>query len=194
MTTLPSLLCDGCGQAASPEHVARRLQRLELATRYRPIHIGTLLLGAASPPAERDYLYAGGFGGEGGALLEALGMAVSGRPAEEVVTEFQKGGFFLTYVLECPVETDAQGGGTVAARISARIPAVAARIRRSLKPKRVVFFSQELETVLVQLSEKVLGCTVVLDGAKPFSLGGKDSRDSQSRLREALLAGGASAR
>ncbi len=44
-----ALRCDGCGQLASPEHIARRLQRLEWTTRFRPVHIGTLLLGATAP-------------------------------------------------------------------------------------------------------------------------------------------------
>ena len=37
MTNLIALRCDGCGQAASPEHMARRLRRLEWTTRYRPV-------------------------------------------------------------------------------------------------------------------------------------------------------------
>jgi len=47
---VPTLLpCDGCGQPASAEHIARRLQRLEWATRFRPIHIQALLLAAFRP-------------------------------------------------------------------------------------------------------------------------------------------------
>src|SRR5437899_12101620 len=49
MTNSIALPCDGCGQAATAEHIARRLQRLEWTTRYRPVHIHTLLLGAYSP-------------------------------------------------------------------------------------------------------------------------------------------------
>jgi hypothetical protein len=39
-----AILCDGCGQPATPEHIAERIHRLELATRYRPIHIQVLWL------------------------------------------------------------------------------------------------------------------------------------------------------
>src|SRR3984893_2546309 len=52
------LRCDGCGQPASPEHIARRLQRLEWMTRFRPIHLHTLLLGAFSPLVPAEFLYA----------------------------------------------------------------------------------------------------------------------------------------
>ena len=51
------IICDGCGQPASSEHTARRLQRLEWATRYRPIHLHTLLLGAISPADDANFLY-----------------------------------------------------------------------------------------------------------------------------------------
>src|SRR5213593_3601449 len=56
-TDLP---CDGCGQAASAEHIARRLRRLEWATRFRPVHIHTLLLGGVAPREDAEFLYAPG--------------------------------------------------------------------------------------------------------------------------------------
>ncbi len=52
------LPCDGCGQFAPPAHIARRLQRLEWATRYRPVHIHTLILGGIVPSQQSSYLYA----------------------------------------------------------------------------------------------------------------------------------------
>jgi len=53
---MQSLVCDGCGQSADAEHIARRLKRLENMTRYRPIHIQALLMGAASPAEDGDHL------------------------------------------------------------------------------------------------------------------------------------------
>src|SRR5882724_4729003 len=65
LMTNTELLCDGCGQQASSEHIAKRLQRLEWTTRYRPVHIGTVLLGAFVPGDDAVFLYAapkpGGF-------------------------------------------------------------------------------------------------------------------------------------
>lgn len=49
--------CDGCGRLAAPEHIARRLRRLELASRFRPLHIGILFLAEAPPSRIEDYFY-----------------------------------------------------------------------------------------------------------------------------------------
>src|SRR5256885_2012376 len=70
------LPCDGCGRLASADHIARRLQRLEWATRYRPIHINLLLLGAVAPTEDSDLIYslAGDWRGEAKTLLTALGV------------------------------------------------------------------------------------------------------------------------
>src|SRR2546427_11492931 len=74
MTITSALVCDGCGQTASAEHIARRLQRLEWATRYRPVHIHTLFLGAFSAHDEKDFLDAPGgeFYGGGGVFCGEL--------------------------------------------------------------------------------------------------------------------------
>src|SRR6266436_7453749 len=98
------LRCDGCGQAASPEHIARRLQRLEWTTRFRPVHIGTLLLGAVAPQDDSAFLYSLAGASDGGAkvLLAAAALTLEGKSAEAMLTEVQRRGFFLTHVLACP--------------------------------------------------------------------------------------------
>src|ERR1700754_1286376 len=108
--TATTLLCDGCGQVASPEHVTRRLQRLEWMTRYRPVHVGTVLLGAYSPDAEVDFLYAETpeITGEGTHLLTAAGIHAAAKKKEAILTEFQRGGLLLGYVLECPLEPESR--------------------------------------------------------------------------------------
>lgn len=186
MTTPISIACDGCGQFASADHIARRLRRLEHSTRYRPVHINTLFLGASSPTSESEFLYAGKFGSEAGAFLDAIGLSWSGKQPESVLADFQRSGFFLTHLLECPFEM--RSDDAFAAQLAQRIPAVVVRIRRSLKPKRVVMFSKELEAVVAQFSEAALGCPLVLDGGKPFSLGPETLDSSRRRLRDALQA------
>ena len=180
------LACDGCGQSASPEHIAQRLQRLELSTRYRPIHIGTLLLGGVSPQSDGDFLYAGKFAGEAGALLEAVGISPAGKSPETVLSEFQRGGFFLTHVLECPLETGQAEKPSCEDLLVRRVSAVMTRIRRSLKPKRVVLISEVLAPLTATLSSADLGCPVILDDGKPFSLDSADSSSPLHHLREAL--------
>src|SRR5216683_5747450 len=51
------ILCDGCGLAASAEHIAARMERLELATRFRPIHINVLFVALQPMPRPEDDFY-----------------------------------------------------------------------------------------------------------------------------------------
>ncbi len=159
---IPTILpCDGCGQLASGEHGARRLQRLECATRFRPIHMQALLLGAAAPESDVEFLYAPDtrYTGLAGQILAALEIAAAERSSEEVLTEIQKRGLYLAYALECPVEpgSDAALTGELLER---HLPRVITRIRRSLKPKRVLVVSPELRSFLPQL-ESTLECPVL---------------------------------
>jgi len=209
--------CDGCGQAASAEHVARRLKRLEWATRYRPVHMQTLFLGAASPEAEAEFLYSPGdeFRGEAAALLEVAGISAAGKSADAVLVEFQRRGYFLTHALECPLPAEFAGekgmvhlpgekssrceampagrqdrGYSVSLRDSCnrlleqRAAAVATRIRRSLKPKRVVLIGKAMEILAEKWGHGELGCSLLLDNGRPYELQG--AAHNVARLRAAL--------
>ncbi|MGC1414999.1 MAG: hypothetical protein WA817_06950 [Candidatus Acidiferrum sp.] len=188
-TMLPGNLdCDGCGQSASSEHIARRLQRLEWTTRYRPVHIGTLLLGGISPVDDDDFLYAGKFAGEAGRVLEAAGISATGKPPETVLSEFQRGGFFLAHLLECPLELGTNGRPAREELLVQRVSVVAARVRRSLKPKRIVLISVMLAPLTFKLTTAELGCTVIQDEGKPFGLDTADVSGATQRLREVLAA------
>jgi hypothetical protein len=188
------LQCDGCGQRASPEHIARRLQRLEWTTRYRPVHIGTLLLGAVAPQNDSGFLYspAGAWEGEARILLAAAGLTVDGKTAEATLAEFQRGGFFLTHVLECPVEN--REATDLRQLIAARLPSMLTRIRRSLKPKRLALISPELAQFLPAFNSGQLNCAILLDQDKPFALETQRANEASERLREALTRQNASAR
>src|SRR6266446_10773667 len=128
MTGSLDLPCDGCGRAASTEHIAGRIQRLEWTTRYRPVHIHTLFLGSVSPQRLEEFLYSpnGEFQGEAARLLEAAGVSTAGKTAEAVHAEFQRAGFFLTYVLECPVENESVPTSALSLLMEQRLTAVAA--------------------------------------------------------------------
>jgi hypothetical protein len=189
-----ALRCDGCGQLASPEHIARRLQRLEWTTRFRPVHIGTLFLGAVAPHDDSEFIYspAGAWYGEAKLLLDAAGLTLEGKSPEATLSEFQRRGFLLTHVLECPVEST--GGADVAQRVADRLPAVLTRIRRSLKPKRLALIAMVLHQFLPVLNSGELPCTILLDQGRPFALDGDAASESAKHLREALASQGASAR
>ena len=164
------LLCDGCGQPAGQEHIARRLKRLENMTRYRPIHVQALFLGAASPAQDADHLYSadGGFHGEGAALLRALGMELTGRSVETVLTEFQRRGYLLTHLLECPGEwTDTAKLQEAAEK---RLNSTLTKIRRSFKPKKVVLLGPEMDAFCTRLENQDLGAELL------FSASGRSFR------------------
>ena len=172
------LRCDGCGQAASAEHIARRLRRLEWATRYRPVHIHTLLLGAAAPRDDAEFLYAPGdeFRGEAGDLLRAVGISTRGKAPAEIHGEFQASGFFLTHLMECPVETHLGYEGhtrtapDLTTLLCEHLPSVVSRVRRSLKPRRVMLVTEVPPTVVEDILSMNLGCPVVLDQGRAFRL------------------------
>lgn len=189
MTKASEMACDGCGQKASAEHIAKRLRRLERATRYRPVHIGTLFFGAVAPREDSEFLYHGGkeigFGGEAEALLDAAGISWKERDSEAVLDEFQRGGFFLAHILECAVEDSAERDGGSERLCASRLPMALARIRRSLKPKRIVPISAAVGPFLGDLGDGVLGCAILLDAGKPFGLECGSREKLGQRLREA---------
>jgi hypothetical protein len=166
------ILCDGCGQPAPPEHIARRLQRLEWATRYRPIHLHTLLLGAISPLTTADFLYSpeDAHSGEAANLVAAAGISTSGKSADTIQSEFQRRGIYLTHVLECPLDVPSTGPDFLTSAFLMRLPTLFTRIRRSLKPKRLAFISTSLTPLIERFASAQLGCELVLDDGRAFAL------------------------
>jgi hypothetical protein len=184
MVTTQFLLCDGCGQPASPEHTARRLRLLEWATRWRPIHINTLLLSAFSPHEETDFLYSGEFHGEARLIMDAAGIAYADKSSQAALAEFQRAGLFLSYALECPLDAKEPGDSATLELLSKRVGPVVTRIRRSLKPKRVVLLSTALAPVAERLANQEMGCPVLWDEGKPFDLEGAGGEAAAERLRK----------
>ena len=180
------LRCDGCGQKASEEHLTRRLRRLEWATRYRPVHIHTLLLGGFSPREDSEFLYApdGEFRGEAAVVLHAIGIATEGKTASTVHGELQTAGFFLGHVSECPLEDGADTEREATWLLRERLPLIATRIRRSLKPKRVALMGGALEPVVEDFVALNLGCPVMLNDGKPFIFDAGDNDAQIARLRQ----------
>ena len=179
------LICDGCGQRASAEHVARRLQRLEWATRYRPVHIGTLLLGVAAPRPDEEFFYSpeGAVAGEAAYLAAAAGVATE-LPKGQQHSTFQRSGFFAASVLECPFEGGAARDLTEL--LAKRLPAAVVRIRRSLRPKKVVLISALLESFVEQLREQLKDCRIILNEERAFRLDGAEGREEAELLRRVL--------
>jgi hypothetical protein len=160
---VPMLLpCDGCGQLVDSAHISRRLTRLAWTTRFRPLHIQTLLLSGIAPKQESDFLYSPNstFHGEAAAILKAVHIETEGKPPETVLAEFQKLGLLLAHVLECPLD-DGTPGEQAHSYIEAELPATIARIRRSLKPKRILLLSADLELFAAKFHDADLPCAVL---------------------------------
>jgi hypothetical protein len=195
---MTSILCDGCGQPASSEHTARRLQRLEWATRYRPIHLHTLLLSAVSPVKEVEFVYSPSdvHGGEAAHVFTASGLETAGKTADTLHAELHRRGLFLTHVLECPFDAESVGEiANLAANkplielLTARLPTLFTRIRRSLKPKRIALISESLHPLVRNFLETQLGCELLLDEGHPFALDSSDparAKRSLNRLQQVL--------
>lgn len=181
------LPCDGCGQFAPPAHIARRLQRLEWATRYRPVHIQTLLLGGILPSQQSSYLYAESeqISGEASQLLQALDISKDGKDRDAILSEFQKRGLVLNYVLECPLE-GRLSPSEVQGLLERQLHSTVVRVRRSLKPKRVLLFTKELGMVAGKITEGEMECPVLTNNGKAFDLNeGTDSSRFRA-FRQAL--------
>jgi hypothetical protein len=137
-------ICDGCGAPADEAHVRRRIERLELATRYRPIHIQVLLLADAPPAGPEDDFYRVPAEAEKrspeseGFFVETLAAAGIPREAaadtEAALAAFQHRGFYLAYALECPLAASDDRD----ARIRAAAPTIRKRIQFSYRPKQVI--------------------------------------------------------
>lgn len=156
------LPCDGCGQLADSAHISRRLNRLAWTTRFRPLHIQALLLSGIAPKHEPDFLYSpnSSFHGEAATILKAVNIATEGKSPETVLAEFQKLGLLLAHVLECPLD-DGTTVAQVHSYLEAEIPSTIARIRRSLKPKRILLLSPDLQPYAAKFHQADLPCTVL---------------------------------
>jgi hypothetical protein len=122
-------------------------------------------------------------------LLDAVGISIVGKPVDAVPAEFQRAGFFLTHVLECPMEGAGNLPAELQGALQARLPAVATRVRRSLKPKRVMAVTEALASVMEDIRKLELGCPVLLDRGRPFRLTTAAGGKEVERIREALAGG-----
>jgi hypothetical protein len=126
------------------------------------------------------------FEGEAARLLDALGLRQAGKASGAVLSDFQRRGLLLVHVLECPAAAGAASPTPFQILLEQQLPAVFTRIRRSLKPRRVILASGALEPLTGRFMESDLGCPVVLDGGKPFVLEAVDPGPAILRLRTVL--------
>jgi hypothetical protein len=167
-------VCDSCGAHVDDAHIRQRIERLELATRFRPIHISVLLIDAAPPARFEDYFYRATnerserspasrdyFDG----LVKCAG-AVPGPEMNEdaALAEFQRHGFFLIGAVECAPENH----GDQAKALERAALGVLRRVKISYKPKSVAFLSPYTQVLVPMFQANDWAERLILDHGKPF--------------------------
>jgi len=168
-------VCDGCGARTDEDHVRRRVARLELATRYRPVHIKVLLLDGAPPPRMEDFFYQATRDRSVRSLasrmyfdelIKCAGAATISEVQEETaLADFQRRGFFLTSAVECPFEDQPDPQGALR-RLA---PTVLKRVQTSYNPSYVVPLSPPTQELIRLFGLVGWGDRLVLNNGKPFS-------------------------
>jgi hypothetical protein len=166
--------CDGCRLQVDDAHIRRRIARLELATRFRPIHIQVLLIDAAPPATEDDYFYRAAANREERSvvsrmyfdeIVKSAGISFGTDMKEEAaLTEFQHRGFFLTYAMECPVDSPE----ALSEALNRLGPVMVKRVNASYKPKYIAPISPSMEELTPLFEFSGWGQRLILNGGKPF--------------------------
>jgi hypothetical protein len=168
------LPCDGCCLPANPEHIAARIRRLELATRFRPVHIGILFVAMAPASRPEDDFYAPPESKqffdpfmEALEILPVTGARDASREAAgtERLVEFQRRGHFLAYLSECPLPADGQTSPAAIARLA---PNLLRRIRFNYKPRHVALLGPELAPLVEVLRNAGIGPSLILNQDLPL--------------------------
>lgn len=165
------LPCDGCDLPASPEHIAGRVRRLEFSTRFRPVHMGVLFVALAPPVRPEDDFYGPPESKEFfDSFLDALEIysstdkAALGSDAQAAdmprLAEFQRRGYYLAYLSECPLPEGRESAAATVARLG---PTLVRRIRFNYKPKHVAPLGQELLPLVDMLRVAGISPLLTLD-------------------------------
>jgi hypothetical protein len=167
-------VCDGCGAQADDAHIRQRIERLELATRFRPVHISVLLVDAAPPARPEDYFYRAAASPSDRspagreyfeALINSVGVDAHAQPNEETaLAEFQRRGFFLIGAIECAL-ADPVGAQAVIERAA---PTLLRRVKISYKPKSIAILSAATQPLVAAFQQSDWAGQLILQDGKPF--------------------------
>jgi hypothetical protein len=182
--------CDSCGAPAAPEHIRARLARLELASRYRPIHIGLLLICTAPPVAIADDLYAWErqeASAEAREYLEGLFLSVgigAEKSPSERMAEFQRRGIYLARLVECPLPA-----GAPVEIISARAAdTMLIRIAQSYMPARIALLAPVAPGLAEALRTAGIGEKLIA-GGKGIEIPSPGDKEGIANVRKILEPG-----
>lgn len=167
-------VCDSCGAQADDAHIRQRIERLELATRFRPIHISVLLIDAGPPVRFEDYFYRATKDRSErspasreyfDALVNCAGV-VPGLDMDEdaSLTEFQRRGFFVIGAVECALDRT----GDPAKGIERVAAVLLRRVNVSYKPKSIAFLSPQMRSLVPIFQANGWGPRLILLDGTPF--------------------------
>jgi hypothetical protein len=166
-------ICEGCGARVDEAHILRRKQRIDLAMRFRPIQIKTLLLNSAPPALDADYFYrvapdrsvrsvaARVYFEE---LVKCTGPASSQVDEARCLTDFRDRGFFLVHAVDCPIENP----GELHNAMRRLAPTVVKRVQYSLQPTYIVPISKPTQDLIRLFGLIGWGDRLVLENGGPF--------------------------
>jgi hypothetical protein len=166
-------ICEGCGARVDDAHILRRKQRIDLAMRFRPIQIKTLLLNSAPPALDADYFYrvahdravrsvaARIYFEE---LVKCIGPATSQIDEARCLTDFRDRGFFLIHAVDCPIENP----GELHNAMRRLAPTVVKRVQYSLQPTYIVPISKPTQDLIRLFGLIGWGDRLVLENGGPF--------------------------
>jgi hypothetical protein len=166
-------ICEGCGARVDDAHILRRKQRIDLAMRFRPIQIKTLLLNSAPPALDADYFYraapdravrsvAARISFE--ELVKCSGPASSQIDEARCLTDFRDRGFFLIHAVDCPIENP----GELHNAMRRLAPTVVKRVQYSLQPTYIVPISKPTQDLIRLFGLIGWGDRLVLENGGPF--------------------------
>jgi hypothetical protein len=170
-------ICEGCGARVDEAHVLRRKERLDLAARFRPTQIKTLLLNSSPPTLEVDYFYRlapdrAVRSAPGRIYFEEL-VKCSGPASSQIdelrcLSDFRQRGFFLIHAVECPIEN----AGELHNAMRRLAPTVVKRVQYSLQPTYIVPLSKPTQDLIRLFGLIGWGDRLVLENGGPFLEGG----------------------
>jgi len=166
-------ICEGCGARVDDAHVVRRKERLDLAARFRPTQIKTLLLNAAPPALDGDYFYRAAPDHSTRSvaarvyfeeLVKCSGPVSSQIDELRTLSDFRQRGFFLIHAVECPIENP----GELHNAMRRLAPTVVKRVQYSLLPTYIVPISKPTQDLIRLFGLIGWGDRLVLDNGGPF--------------------------
>ena len=167
-------VCEGCGTRTDEAHIQSRAERLELAGRYRPTQIKVLFLDSAPPVRTQDFFYRPAADRSTRSLasrmyfdemVKATGAAAHSSAQEEAaLTDFRRKGFFLSYGVECPFESE----GELHAALRRLAPTALKRVQYSLQPNYIVPLGAATKELIRLFGLIGWGDRLILDKTGPF--------------------------